>query len=104
MRSMQQQLGSLGTISVFAFRHWENKKNLCRVGPSQDLPDTDFQPAIRQLKYVRQQYTHKTAKGTYFLLNNVFQKAIPTTQVNNHIDLISFYCTYETYLFVPWLL
>jgi hypothetical protein len=30
MRSMQQQLGVLGTISAFAFRHRETKKNLCR--------------------------------------------------------------------------
>ena len=50
MRSMQQQLGVLGTISAFAFRHRETKKNLCRGGRSQDLPDTDFQPAIRHLK------------------------------------------------------
>ena len=30
MRSMQQQLGVLGTISAFACRHSETKKNLCR--------------------------------------------------------------------------
>ena len=29
MRSMQKQLGVLGTISAFAFRHRETKKNLC---------------------------------------------------------------------------
>jgi len=34
--------GVLGTISAFAFRHRETKKNLCRSGWSQDLPDTDF--------------------------------------------------------------
>ena len=49
---MQQQLGILGTISAFTFRHRETKKNLCRGGRSLDLPDTDLQPAIRQLKYV----------------------------------------------------
>ena len=32
MRSMQWQLGILGTISAFAFRHRETKKNLCRDG------------------------------------------------------------------------
>jgi hypothetical protein len=32
MRSMQWQLGVLGTISAFAFRHRETKKNLCRGG------------------------------------------------------------------------
>jgi hypothetical protein len=42
MRSMQEQLGVLGTISAFAFRHRENKKNLRRSDRSQDLPDTDF--------------------------------------------------------------
>ena len=42
MRSMYWQLGILGTISAFAFRHRETKKNLCRGERSQDLPDTDF--------------------------------------------------------------
>jgi len=37
MRSMQWQLGILGTISAFALRHGETKKNLCRGGRSQDL-------------------------------------------------------------------
>ena len=40
MRSMYWQLGVLGTISAFAFRHRENKENLCRGGRSQDLPNT----------------------------------------------------------------
>jgi len=42
MRSMYWQLGNLGTISAFAYRQRETKKNLCRGGRSQDLPDTDF--------------------------------------------------------------
>ena len=50
MRGMQQQLGNLGTISALACRHRETKKNLCRGGRSRDLPDTDFQPAVRHLK------------------------------------------------------
>jgi len=58
MRNMQWQLGVLGTISAFAYRHRETKKNLCRGGRSQDLLDTDLKPAARHLKYVRQQYTH----------------------------------------------
>jgi len=33
---------NLGTISAFAFRHRETKKNLFRDGRSKDLPDTDF--------------------------------------------------------------
>jgi len=42
MKSMQKQHGVLGTISSFAYRHRETKKNLCGSGSSQDLPDTDF--------------------------------------------------------------
>ena len=37
MRSMQWQLGILGTISAFAYRHRETKKNLCRDGRSQEM-------------------------------------------------------------------
>jgi len=50
MRSMLWQLGILGTTSAFAYRHRETKKNLCRGGQSQDLPNTDLQPAVRHLK------------------------------------------------------
>ena len=32
MRGMQQQLGNWGTISAFAYRQRETKKNLCRDG------------------------------------------------------------------------
>jgi hypothetical protein len=44
MRSIQLQLGVLGNISAFAYRHRKIKKekNLCLGGGSQDLPDTDF--------------------------------------------------------------
>ena len=31
-----------GTIPAFALVHRETKKNLCRDGLSQDLPNTDF--------------------------------------------------------------
>jgi len=51
MSGAQWQLGVLGTISAFTFRHRETKKNLCRGGRSQDLLDTDFQTAIQQLRY-----------------------------------------------------
>jgi hypothetical protein len=37
MKSMQLQLGVLGTISAFAYRQNETKKNLCRGGRSQDM-------------------------------------------------------------------
>jgi len=33
---------NMGTISPFTYRHRETKKNLCRGGRLQDLPDTDF--------------------------------------------------------------
>ena len=44
MRSMQRQLGKAGIISAFALgpRETKEKKNLCRDGRSQDLPDTDL--------------------------------------------------------------
>ena len=42
MRSMQWQLGILGTISAFAYRHKETKKNLCRGGRSQVLEPITF--------------------------------------------------------------
>ena len=66
MRSMQWQLGILGTISAFAYRHRETEKNLCRGGRSQDLPNTDFQLAVRRLKqkkklqqiHIRQQHIY----------------------------------------------
>ena len=86
MRSMQQQLGVLGTISAFAQRQKETKKTLCRGGRSQDLPDTDFQPAIRQLQYVRQQYAHSKTihmrKQRYIQGNNTIHKR-PTTFSSN---------------------
>ena len=58
MRSMQWQLGNLGIISAFAYRHRETKKNLCRGGRSQDLPNTDFQPAVRHPKYKKKTAIH----------------------------------------------
>ena len=49
MRSMQWQLGILGAILAFVYRHRETKNYLCRGGRSQDLPNADFQPAVRHL-------------------------------------------------------
>ena len=63
MRSMQWQLGILGTITAFAYRHRKTKKNLCRGGRSQDLPNTDFQPAVRHLK--RKQQCIHSATNTH---------------------------------------
>jgi len=59
MRSMKWQLETLGNISAFTFRHRETKKNLCRCGRSQDLPNTDFQPAVRHLNK-KKKCTHST--------------------------------------------
>ena len=76
MRRMQWQLGILGTISAFPYRHRETKKNLCRSGRSQDLPNTDLKPAVRHLKS-KQQYTHST-KNTHKMTT------IHTRQLQKH--------------------
>ena len=78
MRSVQWQLGILGTISAFAYGHRETKKNLCRDGRSQDLPNTDFQPAVRHLQYKKkQQCTHSTT-------NTHKMTTIHTRQLQQH--------------------
>ena len=64
MRSMQWQLGMLGTLSRLANRNSETKKYLCRDGRSQDLPNTDFQPAVRHLKY-KKKTTHTQYNNTH---------------------------------------
>ena len=43
-----------GTVPAFAVVRRETKRNLCRDGRSQDLPDTDF-PASKQTRTVRLQ-------------------------------------------------
>ena len=93
MRSMQWQLGILGTISAFTYRHRENKKTLCRDGRSQDLPSTDFQPAVRQLKKT-QQYTH-SKKNTHKLTTTIHtanQQQLHTSN-NTHETNQDFICT-----------
>ena len=67
MRSMQWQLGMLGTVSAFVYRHRETKKNLCRGGRSQDLPNTNFQPAARHLKAVRRLWVQISARRPFIL-------------------------------------
>ena len=42
MRNIYWQLGILGTTSAFVYRQREKKKNLCRDGRSQGLPNTDL--------------------------------------------------------------
>ena len=82
MRSMWWQLGILGTISAFAFRQRENKKSLCRGGRSQDLPNTDFQPAVRHLskkKIIEKlTVTQFLQKIPGLLWNNKFQFHAPS--------------------------
>ena len=87
MRSMQWQLGMLRTISAFVYRHRETKKNLCRDGRSQDLPNTEFQPAVQHLK-LKQQYTHGTA--------NTHNMTIHTRQLQQYIQLQQ-YTLYNKY-------
>ena len=68
MRSMQWQLGFLGTISAFAFWHRETKKNLYRGGRSQDLPNTDFQPAVWHMYIQFRLASISTCAGTSLTL------------------------------------
>ena len=79
MSSMQWQLGMLGNISVFGFRHTETKKNLCRDGRQQDLPNTDFQPAVRHLKYKK---TIPTQCNKYTKDNNTHNTTTTIHTVN----------------------
>ena len=92
MRSMQQQLENLGTISAFACRHRETKKNLCRGGRSQDLPDTDFNSLhvssnlliiIRRINFIN------TISGIYHSVSVTVscagrKKKFPTCTLNSH--------------------
>ena len=68
MRGMQQQLGNLGTISAFACRHRETKKNMCRGGRSQDLPDTEIKILYINTQNINQQlrslHLYQSARGT----------------------------------------
>ena len=79
MRSMQQQLGVLGTI----LQTQGKQENLCRDDRSQDLPDTDLQPTVRQVKYMGQQNKYEcycklavvsTQTLTDDLLNNTVRR------------------------------
>ena len=94
MRSMQWQLGMLGTVSAFAYRHREMKKNLFRGGWPQDLPNSDLQPAVRQIKYVRQQYTH-SATNTHKIYNNTHKTSTKIyTTTNNNVQKRQQYTQY----------
>ena len=88
MRSMQWQLGILGTISAFAFRHRETKKNLWRSGLQQDLPNTDFQPAVWHLKYkysnihIVNKYTQDNNNNTHKTTTTIHTRQLQYTQDN----------------------
>ena len=84
MRNMQWQLGILGTISAFAFRYKETKKNLCRCGRSQDLPSTDLQPAVWQSR--KKSNAHSTTKTHKITTIHIIQlqQYIRSTNNNTH--------------------
>ena len=96
---MQYQLGVLGTISAFAYRHREKNKPLCRGGLSQELSYTEFQPAIRQLKYVRQQFTrsktlHKGSKHTHKVITQNIKDKLQSAAKNKENNTMGRkYCT-----------
>ena len=62
MRSMQWQLGMMGTISAFAFRHRKTKKNLCRGGrkfyKSHSLPAVGLE--LLNLGLLGRRFIHQT--------------------------------------------
>jgi len=78
----------LGTISAFAFRHRETKRNLCRGGRSQDLPNTDFYPAVRHLKYKIKQCTHSTT-NTHKITTHTRQLQQYTRSTNNNYTKVN---------------
>ena len=49
MRGMQQQLGNWGTISAFACRHRETKKNMCRGFPVSTEPERNAWMSFRRI-------------------------------------------------------
>ena len=99
MRSMQWQLGMLGTISAFAYRHRETKRNLCQGGWSQDLPNTDFQPAVRHLK-LKQQYTHSTTNTHKMTTIHTRQLQQFTRPTNNNL-VCNNYASCILYCIIP---
>ena len=93
----------LGTVSAFAYRHRETKKNLCRGGRSQDLPDTDLEPAVRQLKYVTHivcfavLHTNLSAFLTFLAVpNNTNSVSLNTTVKNFNQPCGQAYVQYST--------
>ena len=66
MRSMWWQLGILRTISAFAFRHRETKKNLCRSGRSQDLPNTELKI---KTKYWTLNFANQSSLRIFIIFN-----------------------------------
>jgi hypothetical protein len=74
----------LRNISAFTYRHRETEKNLCRGGRSQDFPSTDFEPAVRHLKYARQQYTHGTTNTHKMTTIHTRQRTIHTSQLQQY--------------------
>ena len=76
MNGMELQLGILGTISAFVYRHRETKKNMCRGGRPQDLPNTDFNPAVRHRKkcsFTEECIIH-TVRGKIFMCSQALDE------------------------------
>ena len=82
MSSMQWQLGMLGTISAFAYRRRKTKKNLCRGGRSQDLPNTDFGSPVSKVKIAI--HTHSTTNTHTMTTIHVRQLTIHTRQLQHN--------------------
>ena len=77
MRSMQWQLGILGTISAFAYRHRETKKNLCpHPSSSSHQKDQQVTPGTsRTIVLVRIQ--ESTGQKCTFILCSSFMGLSP---------------------------
>ena len=70
MRSMWWQLGVLGTISAFAFRHRKTKKNLCRGGRSQDLPNYKaYQNLIFSVVLINKEVTQRCSNKPHCVVS-----------------------------------
>jgi hypothetical protein len=100
MRSMYWQLGILGTISAFAHGHRKTKKNLCRGGRSQDLPDPALLTADRlQYKAVRLQYKavrlqYKAVRLQYIYVLSIFFP--PCVAAGQEILILEVYISHTT--------
>ena len=74
----------MGTISAFAYRHRETKKNLCRGGRSQGLPNNDFYQTVRchkpgdHIGYIHRSKHFICLSDTSLLARNIIASPFPT--------------------------